>query len=138
MANGDTIFSKDDLFLLLEAYRTQIDSNTALLNKQEKLIEQQNNILDKQKVVCDLIDKLLGKLDIDHNTIKDKLTNSNVDCIKEHSSIKNKIYLIYVGIAGAIISLITLLHASYQRTEILKGMRDLIIEIAKKLGVGLG
>lgn len=128
MDGNEKPFNKDDLVLLLESYQQQIESNHALMELQSKLLEQHNNVLTKQQKICDNVTKVLEKIGESSLKTIELHTKGQLQCFKDHSGIKNKLYGLYAGIAGVIIVLINLLYDAHNKFEILT-------EIAKKLGV---
>lgn len=126
--SGGSQLRKDDLFLLLESYEQQIDSNRTLLEQQAKLLEQHNSILTKQQTVCDSVNKILEKLSGSHSQIIDLYRDGKIQCFKDHSGIKVRIYMIYAGIVAVVVTLLGLLYSAYEKLEILR-------DIAKHLGV---
>jgi len=162
--SGDTgAFDRDDLFLLLEAYKNQIESNQTLLEQQGKIIEQHNDILDKQKQVCAKLSKVLEEIgnhtkEIDQSHIKlsdkigecaktfddscddlkDKISSVNT-CIvdKRVDCMKdhNKLNIrLYVIYGGITVTIVTLLTLLYNAYEKL----GIIRAIATHMGIEIG
>ena len=127
--------NKEDLYLLLESYENQINSNRTLMEQQSKLLEQHNQILDKQKEICENVSTVIENMSTHATNIsKEKqeldkvILNNKNKCTNDHSSIVSKIHLLYVGIGAIVITLLGLLYNTYDKFEILK-------DIAKHLGV---
>lgn len=134
MANLD----RDDIFLLLEAYKNQVETNQTLMEQQSRLLEQHNQILDKQQTVCnnvnDVIVKITSLAEHDaakHSKLVEDFNTGKLMCVRDHGMIKSRVSVLYVGITAIIIPLIGLLYLAYEKL-------DLIKTIAKKLGVEVG
>lgn len=144
---GNKELSRDDLFLLMESYKTTIESNTTLLQQQETLLQQHNTIIDKQKEVSQSISQILKDLgqytkeigELEHSLLEAKnecktsvtevLSNHNLERVKEHSSIKLRLYIVYAGLVGVVASLTTLLIGAFDKFKIIE-------EIARQLTMG--
>jgi drug/metabolite transporter superfamily protein YnfA len=122
---GDKL-SKNDLYILMESYKNNIQLNTTLLEQQKQLIVMINQSVDKQKVLCENLDqfiqnlttcstkleenhsKLIGLIESKTNSIGNQLTvTSSINSV-EHEKITNKIYAAWGGMVLIVISLITL------------------------------
>ncbi len=128
-------FSRDDLFLLLEAYRNQVETNQTLMEQQSRLIEQHIQILGRQAEVCNDVSEVINKIGRlsereaeKHADLQDKINTSQLGCVKDHSSIKTKMTILYIGIGAIVIALISLAHSAYEKLDVIKS-------IAEKLGV---
>lgn len=95
--------TKDQLDLLMGSYKDSIELNTTLLGKLD-------NVLTSQKESCVKVDKLCDKIDQQTTTLTDsnlqigeKLVNIRMDSLKEHNSIKHRIYVGY-SMMGTILS----------------------------------
>lgn len=113
--------SKDDLLLLLDSYRNMVSSNTVLLEQQKTLIQDHEKILDKQS---EIIDKILAE----SSNRKDGVQHLEVEVVKGFGAIKNRVHIMYVGLAVFAISLVSLLITTMDKWKILEA-------IAKNLGV---
>jgi hypothetical protein len=118
--------SKNDLYILMESYRNNIQLNTTLLEQQKQLIVMINQSVEKQKELCSNMDtfiqnlttcstrleenhgKVIGLIESKTNSISTQLTMTSGTNSVEHSSIKNKIYVGWIGMGMIIISLIGL------------------------------
>ena len=129
-------FDKEDIFMLLEAYKNHIDSNRTLMEHHGKLLDQHNIIIEKQKCIMDSIDSIITKISSFNESVKDRLVDSRAECLEEHNNIKTKLYVAYIGTATIIISLVTLLYSSYQRSIISEEILKTIKLIAKHFGIG--
>jgi hypothetical protein len=76
----EKFLSRDDLFLLMKSYENSVQQSTLLMAQQQKILEHQGFILDKQKDVADSTNEILNKLStcstnvgIIENTIKEKI-----------------------------------------------------------------
>lgn len=156
----DQFFSSDrplnvqDLFVLMESYKNNIELSTMLLEQQKQLLSHQNIIIEKQKDQCDSLGKLLEKISNiierqdkcatevikvqnelmnNQNNVKNEI-NKNQDTMrleitKDHSGLKNLIYGVYTSIGLVIIALIGLLVTMFDKFHVLK-------DIAIKIGAG--
>ena len=118
--------SKNDLFILMESYKNNIQLNTTLLEQQKQLIIMNTSAIDKQKEFCETLDrfiqnitscsekmnenytKLTKLIEDKSNTITSQITNGCADSKVEHSGIRLRIYMAMIGMGGIIISLISL------------------------------
>lgn len=120
--------SKDDLILLMESYKNMIQLNTTLIEQQKAILYKQETILDKQNVVCDKLDRLLSKLDNSFLCIKDRVGELDKNCIKDHASIRNRLYISVGLMTTIILGLLGILGTLLSKVTLLN-------EIAKYLGV---
>jgi hypothetical protein len=123
--------NRDDLLLMMESYKNQIELNTTLLTRQEVIITKQEEIIGKLAEILDLQSKVL----VDVGAVPDSLeklihelceatgetcksVNTAVDQslsaarqaqIREHNGINNRIYLGWVGMGTIVIALIGLI-----------------------------
>ena len=91
-SKGATIMpeiTQNDLTLLLNSYKDQVEMNT-------KLLERQNNLVNRLEHATT---ELIGAI----NTQTSELT---VRMTKDHSSIKNRIYIALVGMVSILLTLI--------------------------------
>jgi hypothetical protein len=132
------VVNRDDLLLMMESYKNQIELNTTLLTRQEVIITKQEEIIAKQEeavtklteilalqgkvlasvgAVPDSIEKLVhqlceatGETCKGINTALDKsLSAARQAQIREHNGINNRIYLGWVGMGTIVIALIGLI-----------------------------
>jgi hypothetical protein len=120
MTESDNQLSKQDLYILMESYKNNIQLNTTLLEQQKQLLVLHETATNKQKELCDNIDDLIDKLSSCSKTIFDnqvkldtnvlivsnKISLENSNLSKEHSTISKQIYVAMVGMATIIISII--------------------------------
>jgi hypothetical protein len=118
--------SKNDLFILMESYKNNIQLNTTLLEQQKQLLIMNTSAIDKQKEFCETLDKFIQnviscseKINENHskltklvedktNTISNQITTGIADSKVEHSGLRLRIYMAMIGMVGIIISLISL------------------------------
>lgn len=146
---------KDDIFLLLESYKNNIELTSTLLEQQKQLLNQQSEVIKKQNTLCDTMNKLLDKFDMCYtnaNNIQTKLLESQGEIKKDVSSCKtdiktdisgvkttiltdhNKLALLIYGMGGGLITLIiSLIGFMYIWSDRFSLMKD----IAVKVGVVL-
>jgi len=107
--------NKEDLTLLMDAYRKQVELNTQVLTQQQNLISRMDSMLDIHRETCHNIDKVAEKIDrqekenIENTTkILERVSFERKESLKEHESIKNRIYIALVGMGVIIINLIAI------------------------------
>jgi len=137
MADAEGTFRKEDMFMLLEAYKNQVDSNRTLMEQQGRLLDQHNSILEKQALVAESVSALLDKLGVCNDGLKDKLVDSRTDCLKEHNGLKQRMYVAYIGMGTLILGLVGLLITSYERTALVKETSEALNLIVTHLGIGV-
>lgn len=98
--------TKEELSLLMDSHKESVKLNTELIGKID-------NILEVQRKTCSGVDKLCDKIDHQTSTLSEfnmnlgeKVVDIKTDNVKEHSSIKNRIYLAFGLMATIIIELI--------------------------------
>lgn len=102
----DSGFTREDLFLLLELYRNNIEINTTLLEKT-------NSILEKHKETAESIQEFMkATLDImkkinETRENNEKLQREHIHIMeKQHSNIKQHLYLLYIGLGAVLVPII--------------------------------
>jgi hypothetical protein len=131
--NGKDNFplTQNDLNLMMQSYENMILMHKTVLDQQTKTIDLLKEIVTKQDAIstkqmssCNLLNGVGGKLDecstklsdsqikLDGvgEKIKDKLESHNLDSVKEHGKIKNRIYVAYAGSGVIIIALISVIY----------------------------
>jgi hypothetical protein len=125
------VVNRDDLLLMMESYKNQIELNTTLLTRQEVIITKQEEIIGKLAEILDLQSKVLadvgavpdsleklihgfceatGETCKGINTALDQsLSAARQAQIREHNGINNRIYLGWVGMGTIVIALIGVL-----------------------------
>ena len=142
MEEQDKPMMFQDVTLLMEAYKNNIVLTTALLEQQKQVLIQQADIISNQKTInSELIVITKAIKDIQTSTLeksneifKEVLTNYNdirLEIVKENSTLKNMMYVAWIGCASIIASLITIIINMSSKFSILGA-------IANKLGVGGG
>lgn len=130
----DEGISRDDLFLLLNAYKETISLTTSLVNEQKHLAEKHDNIIrkqddiiDKQIKLCDKMDKVIesiGKHTEDLAKVQAGLTSglkdNRVECNKEHSTLKTNLIVSYIGFGGLFATLVGVFVKYSETLNILK------------------
>lgn len=121
MSDGD--LTKNDLKIYMQSYenmillhKTVLDQQTGMTQLISDIVQNQNKISDKQMTTCTAIQGITTKLDdcsskltdagikLDTSSIKftEDLNNHDKESLKEHSKIKNRLYIAY-GLSGTII-----------------------------------
>lgn len=133
----DNDLSKQDLFILMESYKNNIQLNTTLLEQQKQMIVVNTKFLEKQEELCKSVNEIVEKLancskmtsenylTLSNNvnimssnikSFKDDITNEiknevNTNCLKssnEHSNLSTKIYVCMGGMITIVIAIIGL------------------------------
>lgn len=115
--------TKNDLALMMQSYENMILMHKTVLDQQSEMttllsqvVDNQNKIAGKQMSTCsslegitkqlddcsDKLSKSQTKLDSTSEKITEKVSSHHTESIKEHSKIKNRIYIAY-GLSGTII-----------------------------------
>lgn len=107
--------SKEDLALLMDSYRKQVELNTQVLTQQQNLIVRMDSMIDIHKETCRNIDKVAEKIDKQEkenieNTAKimERVSIERKESLKEHEAIKNRIYIALVGMIVIITNLVAI------------------------------
>jgi len=107
--------SKDDLSLLMDSYKKQIELNTQVLTQQQNLIAKMDMMIEVHRETCNNMNKIVDKIDVQerncsNNAIKitEKMGHERKESLKEHNAIINRIYIAFVGMGVIIINLIAL------------------------------
>jgi len=109
-----------DLTLLMESYKNNIEISTMLHEQQKQLLTQQDDLLDKQKNFCELLDKWSTKSSESFKEMNDSLASFNkefstrmnyfdVEMQKNYNSLKMMMYVAWTGMGGIVISLVGVL-----------------------------
>lgn len=153
---GDDTLNKDDIYLMLKSYENQVQYTTRLYDRQDRLILEQekivNNlvtIVEKQSDLARSIDSLVKTL-IEQNNhsigsmaetkssvvnnaekiqgISGQINDLKVDSIKDHGELKTGLIVISVGLSSVVIALIVALGKIWEKS-------DIIDSVAKFIGV---
>jgi len=126
MAETGDQLSKNDLYILMESYKNNIQLNTTLLEQQKQLMIMNTAAIEKQKEFCSTLDKFIEnltncskKLEDNHIKIVDLIDNKTSDIGTkiitmesnnsiEHSKITNKLYVALGGMVLIVIAVINL------------------------------
>ena len=107
--------SKEDLTLLLDSYKKQVELNTQVLTQQQNLISRMDSMIEIHKETCHNISKVADKVDSQEkenieNTAKilERVSLERRESLKEHEAIKNRIYIALVGMGVIILNLIAI------------------------------
>ena len=125
--------SKNDLYILMESYKNNIQLNTTLLEQQKQLMVMNNEAIEKQKELCDTLDKFIGhlttcsqRLEDNHNkvvtliesksafldakvgSVSTQLTNMCSTNSVEHAKLTNRVYVGWAGMATIILAVLSL------------------------------
>jgi len=144
---------KPDLDLLLGAYKNQIELNSVILERQNQLLMQQQQIVDKIKIVCESIEKVVQKVDASSSKaievqeklfekttdevkeVKEKLANFEISTTKAYGNLKYLLYVGFIGLSGIAVSLVNLLWSTYSKFDTIEKVFNIVKEIAKKINI---
>lgn len=127
--NGDApIVNRDDLLLMMESYKNQIELNTTLLSRQEVIITKQEEIIGQLAEILALQGKVLAGVgavpDAMERVVHELCETTGDTCkginaavdknfssarqaqIKEHNGINNRIYVGWVGMGTIVMALV--------------------------------
>ena len=103
---------KQDLFLLMEAYRNNFETATTLLEQQKNLMDQFQQIISEQKATRESLVDVVKNLDVCaqamdkyHLQLKTGTIEIKNEVLGELTKVKHKVNLVYVGIGAIIIPL---------------------------------
>jgi hypothetical protein len=109
-----------DLTLLMESYKNNIEISTMLHEQQKQLLVQQDDLLEKQKRFCEMLDKWSTKSAEAFKDLHDNIAGFNkefstrmnsfdMEMQKNYNSLKMMMYIAWTGMGGICISLIGIL-----------------------------
>jgi CHASE3 domain sensor protein len=123
--------SKNDLYILMESYKNNIQLNTTLLEQQKQLMVMNDTSIQKQKELCNTLDDFIKNI----STCSQEILKNNVEIIKkieestseiknqsalESERIHNKLYIALIGMIGIVISVIGLAIAFAEKFNSLR------------------
>jgi hypothetical protein len=160
----DEKFTKSDLVLLMESYSNMMKMHETVLNQQSQIIEMQKKItekqdatISKQSTLCNTLSNVTSKLDecavklqktyetldkVEDNIVykvedtKTIITNHNTKSIEDHSSLKNKIHLGWIGMGSLGIGLVTIIIVLLSRPDRMEAIYDMLTAISRYFGLG--
>jgi len=101
--------SKEDLTLLMDSYKKQVELNTQVLTQQQNLIVRLDSMIEIHKETCHNINKVGEKIEDQgknttdkFNKMSEKLNSDRKESLKEHTDLRFKIY-IAMSLMGVII-----------------------------------
>ena len=126
-SSPDKILSRDDMFILLKTYETNVRLNTTVLEILKKIVEEQNNTIEKVTELTketSILAKNISELFSEHNReLIKNLTEHNLKeletkgIILSHiNDLKNKIWYLYAGVFVIFLNLIGLLISIWNKT----------------------
>lgn len=101
--------TQDQLKLLMEAYKDSVTLNTKLLTKMDSVVEAQRSSCQSIEKLCDKINQQTITMTAANVQISDKLFEVRTESLKEHNSIKHKIYVALSLMGTIVVALITAL-----------------------------
>ena len=135
--------NKQDLFILMDSYKNNIQLNSTLLEQQKQMltlhaqtIETQKEVMERQKELCSNIDDLVEKLTNCSKILADNHSKLSLDIgnvvsniSKCQSSLSVKLYICLGGMISVLLSVIGLATVYADKIKVLN---DLIVRhIAK-------
>lgn len=72
--------SKNDLYILMESYKNNIQLNTTLLEQQKQLMVMNDTSIQKQKELCNTLDDFIKNI----STCSQEILKNNVEIIKKN------------------------------------------------------
>jgi flagellar biosynthesis regulator FlaF len=127
----DSQLSKQDLYILMESYKNNIQLNTTLLEQQKQILSLHDASMEKQKELCKSIDDLVEKLGHCSKVISDSQSKLNENQVKlsndlsavstnvtntinnvsnktslDFAKLYNYMYVAFFGMGGLILSII--------------------------------
>lgn len=101
--------SHEDIAILLEVYRKQTEVNVQFQTQQQHTLEKMNGIIDLQEKTCDIVNDSSKSISNNLDKLIEMLHTDRVEEIKEHDSIKNKIYVALIGMCTIVLSLLAMM-----------------------------
>jgi hypothetical protein len=139
MTSQPRTFSKpvnqDDIFLLLESYKNNIQLTTTLLEQQKQLLTQQSEVINKQNDLCDNMEKVLKKFDdcfTNSNNIQTKVLESQTEIKTNVNTAKTEVSTVVGKVKEELKTEVTIF-----KTDVLKDHNRLAI-LLYGLGGGMG
>jgi len=116
---------RQDLFLLMEAYRNNFESLTTLFEQQKGLNESYNKLLKEQENITTALNKMVDK--IDKYTDELQAHHSNIN--NSLSSIKSKVHITWIGIGAVVIPLIALVTEMIRNLHVLHSVSNYLAKL---------
>lgn len=128
----NNLLTKDDLVLLMESYKNMISMHQTILEQSNRTIDslseivnRQESISVKQQSTCGILNDVSKKLDICaeklditrtkvdslQSTIKEKITEHDINSLKSHEKISTKIQIGWIGMGTIILAILSLVIA---------------------------
>jgi hypothetical protein len=164
MIKEDDKFTKSDLVLLMESYNnmmrmheTVLNQQTEIIDMQKKITEKQDATINKQGSTCNKLNIVANRLDdcaiklketsVALNNVEDNIvykvedtksiiTDYSIKSIEAHSSIKNKIYLGWIGMGTLAIGLVAIITMLLGRPDKIEEIYKVVTSIARYFGLG--
>ena len=155
---------QSDLVLLMESYNnmmrmheTVLSQQTEIIEMQKKITEKQDSTITKQGTTCSKLSTVVSRLDdcaiklketySALNTVEDNIvykvedtksiiTDYSIKSIEAHSSIKNKIYLGWIGMGTLAIGLMAIITMLLDRPNKIEEIYKVVNSIARYFGLG--
>lgn len=132
MSDQDQL-SKNDLYILMESYKNNIQLNTTLLEQQKQLMVMNDSAIQKQKDLCDTLDTFITNITncsqkiLENNTailkkIEERTTALSNQVSLEHEKIHNKLYVALLGMVGIVISVLGLAISFAEKFNSIKAL----------------
>ena len=107
--------TKDQLNLLMISYKESVVLNTKLLVKIDSVLDIQRESCQNINKLCDKINDQTSTLVTHTSKLSDKLAEMNISIIREHSRIKNRLYMAFTMLSSIILGLVTTIYKLFVR-----------------------
>ena len=107
--SGGTAFDKQDLYLFMESHKNMVELHTLVLSQLQQVLESNKQLNDKSNQVIVTIEEMTGKMGEFIGTVgklQIDLAHYQSDNTRAHETLKNNIYIGWVGMVSIIILLI--------------------------------
>ena len=101
--------NREDLTLLMDAYRKQTEVNVQLQAQQGITLDKMNRIIDLQEKTCEIVNNSSKSFSDSVDKLLKEMGNDRLNRTTEHNSINNKIYVALIGMSTIILTLIALI-----------------------------
>lgn len=161
---SDSYLHFSDLKLLMDNYQNVVKLNTILLEQQKQIIELQKDIIKNQGGIIkdqdnlgDKVEKVITRLDLGTEQLKQvnenykcletslhsrfdaavikvedtkqSIDNCKLDMVQQHSGLTLRLYIALGGSIAIIITLITLLVSTYDKLNAIQNIQNMIHKI---------
>jgi hypothetical protein len=151
--NKDLVsFTVQDLTLLMDAYKNNVELSTTLLGQLKRVADAQEDLNETMQDVSSNLNKMsdnLGKMNEHLIKVQEKIMDVQSEAIKEHSivkvdldknyaSLRNMIWGSYVGMITIITTFIILANNLFDKYKVINEIAPIIKAVGLKLGIRIG